>query len=341
MKGRIIATGGAGYIGSHVVAELLGAGYQVVILDNFENAPRDIAERISGLGLPAPEVVEADCRDAAALDAVFAAAPVDAVVHFAGKKSVNESVAEPLLYYEWNVTGALRVLEAMQRHGVGRLVFSSSATVYGTTEDTPIPETAPVRPQSPYGQTKRMIEQVIDDLTRARPGFAAVSLRYFNPVGAYPGGRLGEMPSGEPANLFPYVTQTIVGLRPQVRVFGSDYDTPDGTGVRDYVHVCDLARGHLCALGRLFDADAAGQHRIVNLGTGRGYSVLEVISAFGRACGHEVPHALQPRRPGDVARSVADPGLAAALLDWRARFDLDAMCRDHLEAERRNREVQP
>ena len=339
MTHRIAAIGGAGYIGSHVVAELCAAGHSVVILDNFENAPEDICERIARTGVAAPEVIRGDCRDPDALDALFGRpGGIDAVIHFAGRKSVSESVTLPLLYYDLNVVGALRVLEAMQRHGVRRFVFSSSATVYSNASTPPIAERASTHPVSPYGRTKFFVEQILDDLVRADPIMGAISLRYFNPVGAHSSGHLGEITSGEPANLFPYVTQTIVGIRPHVRVFGRDYDTPDGTGVRDYIHVGDLATGHLGAIEALFADDASGRHETINLGTGRGHSVLEVISAFERVSGGPVSRLMLPRRAGDVAELVADPSHAAARLGWRARIELDEMCRDHLASERRHLE---
>jgi len=334
MRGAILVTGGAGFIGAHVAAALTEAGFGVVILDNFENAERDVADRLAAMGLARPEVVEADVRDAGALDRLFAARRIDAVAHLAGKKAVGESVADPLLYYSANLTGAMTLLEAMARHGVRRLAFSSSATVYGAPERLPIDEGAALGPDNPYGRTKLMIEQMIGDLAVADPGFAAISLRYFNPVGAWRGGLIGERPKGTPNNLFPYIAQTAAGERAQVSVFGADYPTPDGTGVRDYIHVVDLARGHVAALTRLLAADAEPGHRAINLGTGRGYSVLEALAAFGRACGREVPHAIVARRPGDVAACVADPSLAERLLGWRAELGLDDMCADHWAFQR-------
>ena len=254
---------------------------------------------------------------------------VDAVIHLAGKKAVGDSVADPLTYFNDNLNGALSLLRAMAATGVGRLVFSSSATVYGTPDRLPIDESAPTRATSPYGRTKLMIEEIIDDFAASRPDFRAISLRYFNPVGAHASGLIGENPRGTPNNLFPYVMETAAQERPFVRVFGDDYATPDGTGLRDYIHVCDLARGHLAALnGLMLDEEPGVQHRRVNLGTGQGYTVLQVLSAFSRACGRRIPYEIQPRRPGDVAASVADPSLAMRLFGWCAMHGLDRMCRD-------------
>ncbi len=325
----ILATGGAGYIGSHVTAELLAAGWRVVILDDFSNAEREVAARIAALGHGAPAVVEADLRDAAAVDAVFAREPIDAVIHLAGLKAVGESVARPLAYYDVNVGGAGTLLAAMQRHGVARLVFSSSATVYGVPETNPIAEDARLGATSPYGRTKLFIEAMLGDLAAAWPDFAAVSLRYFNPVGAHASGLIGEHPRGVPNNLFPYIAQTAAGLRDRLRIYGDTYPTPDGTGVRDYIHVVDLARGHLAALDFLMRGEGRGANLPINLGCGRGFSVLEAVAAFSRAAGREIPCEIVGPRPGDVAACVADPRRAEALLGWRACFGLDAMCADH------------
>ena len=327
----ILATGGAGYIGSHVVVELLSAGYKVVILDNFENSDRQVAARIPRIATGDVTLVEGDVRNAQVVEEVLRSFRVDAVIHLAGKKAVGESVQDPLLYFGDNLLGAIALFHAMSKAGVPSLVFSSSATVYGTPEILPIDEGAPTGVSSPYGRTKLMIEQMIDDLVVAWPALQAVSLRYFNPVGAHCSGLIGERPCGVPNNLFPYVAQTAAGQRDCLRVFGGDYDTPDGTGVRDYIHVVDLARGHVRAIEMLFRGRPAGsaRHHRINLGSGRGYSVLEVISAFAKASNRSIPHEIVARRPGDAAVSVADPGLAARLLGWRAEFDLDAMCRDH------------
>lgn len=326
--GAVLATGGAGFVGAHVVADLAAAGRPVVVLDDFSNAPRDIGARLDALGASGVTVVAGDVRDASLLDRVISGYRIAAVVHLAGLKSVAESVAVPLIYYEMNVGGALVLLEAMRRHRVRRLVFSSSATVYGVPAATPVAESAPLAPVSPYGRSKAMIEAALADLAAAEPGFAAMSLRYFNPVGAHASGLIGESPTGPPANLFPIVSRTAAGLIERVRVFGTDYPTPDGTGVRDYVHVCDLARGHRMAIDFIEAGESDGRHLAVNLGGGRGTSVFEAIAAFERASGRRVGVERVGRRPGDVAECVADPGLAARLLGWRAEHDLDAMCVD-------------
>jgi len=326
----VLATGGAGYIGSHIAAELMAAGHGVVILDDFSNAGEDAPARIAAIGHGMPLVVAGDIRDPASLDAAFAGRGIDAVIHLAGLKAVGESVAQPLRYFDVNVGGAVALFEAMGRHGVRRLVFSSSATVYGTPETNPIAETAPLAALNPYGRTKLMIEQIIDDLVVARPEMSAVSLRYFNPVGAHSSGLIGESPKGVPNNLFPYIAQTAAGLRDRLRIFGSNYPTPDGTGVRDYIHVVDLARGHLAALDFLLSGgEATGRNLAVNLGCGRGYSVLESVEAFGRAVGRPIPYEIVPRRAGDVAECVADASRAAELFGWRAKRGLDEMCVDH------------
>lgn len=327
----ILATGGAGFIGSHVVVELLQEGYRVVVLDNFENSERDIADRIRQITQSDFTMIEGDVRDPRLVEDVIRAYCVDAVIHLAGKKAVAESVAHPLLYFRDNLMGALSLLTAMQKTGVARLAFSSSATVYGTPERLPIAETAKTGVTNPYGRTKLMIEEIIDDLSTAWGALRAISLRYFNPVGAHRSGLIGESPRGVPNNLFPYVAQTAAGERDRVQVFGGDYDTSDGTGVRDFIHVVDLARGHVRAIDLLLSGAAEEMvgHQRVNLGTGRGYSVKQVIGSFSRACGAAIPFEVVARRPGDAAASLADPGRAAELLGWRARYDLEEMCRDH------------
>lgn len=325
----ILATGGAGYIGSHVVVSLLEAGHRVVILDNFENSDRFTVARIPRIAPGSVVLVEGDVRDQALVTDILHQYHVDAVIHLAGKKAVGESVADPLLYFNDNIGGAVSLLCAMQATGVSKLIFSSSATVYGMTEVMPIDETAATSATNPYGRTKLMIEEIIEDLTVADTDFRAISLRYFNPVGAHSSGLIGENPKGAPNNLFPYVAQTACGLRKEVQVFGSDYDTPDGTGIRDYLHVVDLARGHVAAIDHIFGPMPQNRHQRINLGTGTGYSVLEVLEAFSKACGFQIPHRLAPRRPGDAARSLADPSLAHRLLGWKALHDLDQMCADH------------
>lgn len=329
MSATVLATGGAGYIGSHVVAELLASGHKVVILDDFSNAAEDTPERIAALGHGTPSVVTGDIRDPAALAAAFAFG-IDAVVHLAGLKAVGELVEKPLWYYDVNVGGAVALFDAMLKHDVKRLVFSSSATVYGMPEKNPITEDMPLGATNPYGRTKLMIEEILSDLVVAEPSFAAISLRYFNPVGAHKSGLIGESPKGIPNNLFPYIAQTAAGVRERLRIFGNDYPTPDGTGVRDYIHVVDLARGHLAAIDFLLSGEAAaGQNIAINLGCGRGYSVLESVEAFGRAAGRPVPYEIVGRRAGDIAECVADATRAADLLGWTASLGIDEMCADH------------
>lgn len=324
---KVLVTGGAGYIGSHTVVELVAAGFDVHIVDNFCNSERWILERLAtlcGRGIPHTEL---DLLDEAALQACFAEVRPGAVIHFAALKAVGESVQQPLRYHRNNVGGTLALLQAMQDHGCRHLVFSSSATVYGVPERCPIREDAPLGATNPYGQTKLVMEHVIRDLLAA-PGstLKAAILRYFNPAGAHESGLIGELPRGVPNNLVPFVAQTAAGLREAIQVFGNDYPTRDGTGVRDYIHVVDLAQAHVAALRALRDGEA--REITVNLGTGTGYSVLEVIEAFGRAVGRPIPHRIAPRRPGDVAECWADPALAERLLGWKARRGLDAMCTD-------------
>ncbi|HEX9529622.1 MAG TPA: UDP-glucose 4-epimerase GalE [Acidimicrobiales bacterium] len=344
MSSTVLVTGGAGYIGSHTCLELLGAGHRVVVVDNLSNSSPAAIERVRELAGPgAPELVfvEADLRDTAVLERVVGGAGASSVVHFAGKKAVGESVAQPLDYYDNNFVGTLNLLRAMEGAGVRRLVFSSSCTVYGEPSELPLTEAASRWAFSPYGRTKLFVEEMIQDLVTAQPeaGWRVMLLRYFNPVGAHPSGRIGEDPEGIPNNLMPFVMQVSVGLRDAVRVFGDDYDTVDGTGVRDYVHVMDLAAGHLAALSALernAGPSSSGACTAVNLGTGLGHSVLEVIAAASRAVGRDVPYRVTARRPGDVACVYADPRLAADLLGWRATRSLDDMCRDHWAWQRAN-----
>jgi UDP-glucose 4-epimerase len=335
MTTTVLCTGGAGYIGTHVVAELLAAGHAVTVLDDFSNAEPESLDRVAALGHGQAFLVRGDIRDPEVVDAAFRHRPVDAVIHLAGLKAVGESVAEPVRYWSVNVGGTLALLEAMDRHRVRRLVFSSSATVYGEPETVPIPETAALGPKNPYGHTKLAVERILSDVVVARPAVGAVSLRYFNPVGAHASGLIGENPRGTPNNLFPFVARTAAGLLDRVRVFGNDYPTPDGTGIRDYIHVVDLACGHLAALEFLLAGEGRGCHLAINLGCGRGYSVLEALAAFERAVGRDIPYEVVGRRPGDAAETVADPRRAAALLGWRARLDLEAMCADHWAFQRR------
>jgi UDP-glucose 4-epimerase len=324
--GVTLVTGGAGYIGSHTCVELLGAGHDVVIVDDFSNSSPEALRRIEELGgRPLRAFVQGDVRDAGLLETVFGSHAVEAVIHFAAKKAVGESVAQPLDYYDNNLLGLMRLLRAMDAAACRRIVFSSSATVYGDPASVPIDESFPTTATNPYGWTKLMGERILRDLAVADACWNIVLLRYFNPVGAHSSGRIGEDPDGLPNNLMPYVSQVAAGRLPRLRVFGADYPTPDGTGVRDYIHVVDLAQGHLKALERI---DSLAGVTTLNLGTGRGYSVLEMVRAFEQASGRAVPFDIVDRRPGDVAACWADPGLAAELLGWRAERDLAAMCED-------------
>jgi UDP-glucose 4-epimerase len=324
-KRRVLVTGGAGYIGSHTVLELLQAGWEVVVLDNLSNASTESLRRVERItGREAP-LVRADIRDEDALHTLLRSRRFDAVIHFAGLKAVGESVAQPLAYYDNNVTGTTTLLRALAEADVRRIVFSSSATVYGDPQRVPIAEDAPTGPTNPYGRTKWMIEQMLGDLAAAGPGWSIGILRYFNPVGAHDSGLIGEDPRGVPNNLMPYVSQVAVGRLPRLSVFGGDWPTPDGTGVRDYIHVVDLARGHLAALDRVLGHPGSFT---VNLGTGTGHSVLELVRAFERASAREVPYRIVERRPGDVAACYADPSAAASLLGWRATLGIERMCAD-------------
>jgi UDP-glucose 4-epimerase len=323
----ILLTGGTGYIGSHTCVELMQAGFDTVLLDNLCNSSPVVIERIARLTGKHPAFVEGDIRDRASLDRVFGSHSIDAVVHFAGLKAVGESVANPLRYYSNNVGGSATLFEAMEAHGVRTIAFSSSATVYGLASQVPIPETAPTAPVNPYGHNKLMIEQMIRDIARADPRWRLMCLRYFNPVGAHESGTMGEDPRETPNNLMPYVAQVAVGRLPQLRIFGNDYGTPDGTGVRDYVHVMDLATGHVAAIEQLLGSVPA-RHPVVNLGTGRGHSVLEVVRAFEQASGRTIAWEIAERRPGDVAASYANVRLAREYLSWSARRDLAQMCAD-------------
>ncbi len=323
---RVLATGGLGFIGAHTCVELAREGSRLVIVDNLSNAKPSALARIRELAPGADiEFVQADIRDAAALDRIFSAGDIDAVIHFAGLKAVGESAAKPLEYYDNNVCGTVALLLAMARRGVERLVFSSSATVYGEPERLPLTEDHRLQATNPYGRTKLMIDEIIADHAAARPAFRHATLRYFNPIGAHVSGRIGEDPRGVPNNLLPYLTQVAVGRLPRLRIFGGDYATVDGTGVRDYIHVVDLASGHLAALRYLRSRDRS---ILVNLGTGRGYSVLEVVKAFETATGRKVPYDIVARRPGDSAASYADTSFAARELGWRAKFGIEDMCRD-------------
>ncbi len=322
---RVLVTGGAGYIGSHTCVELLGAGHEVVVVDNLSNSKEEAVRRVREIAGQDLAFHRVDLLDRSGLDRVLQTGPFDAVIHFAGLKAVGESVDEPLRYYRNNVAGTVTLCEALADHGVKTLVFSSSATVYGDPASVPIREEFPLGPTNPYGRTKWMIEEILRDLHAGDPAWRIALLRYFNPVGAHPSGRIGEDPNGIPNNLLPYVSQVAVGKLPELRVFGDDYPTPDGTGVRDYIHVVDLAVGHLRALERL--RTAPGVHTY-NLGTGNGYSVLEIVAAFERACGRPIPYRVTGRRPGDIAECYADPSRARAELGWRAGRGIDEMCAD-------------
>lgn len=321
----ILLTGATGFIGSHTWLSLQTAGLRVIGLDDFSNSSPEVLRRLERLSGQRPVFERADVGNEAALDALFRRHRIDAVVHFAAFKAVGESTARPLEYYRNNLGGLISLTRVMQRHGCRRLVFSSSATVYGQPETLPIREDSPLSTTSPYGATKLMGETILHDLERSEAGWSMALLRYFNPVGAHDSGLIGEAPQGIPNNLMPYVTQVAVGQRETLKVFGNDYDTPDGTGVRDYIHVVDVAEGHLAALQKLLGSPGS---LTVNLGTGRGHSVLEVVKAFERASGRTIPYEFAPRRPGDVAACYADPSRAQELLGWRAVRDLDTMCAD-------------
>lgn len=320
---RVLITGGAGYIGSHTLIALRQAGHEICVIDNFDNSSPEVLVRVAELTGGPFEHHRADIRDTAALDTIMDGFRPDAVIHFAGLKAVGESGQFPLRYYDVNVSGTLRLLEAMDRVGCQRIVFSSSATVYGQPQYLPFDENHPCAPNNVYGRTKHMAEQVLTDWQTARPDSVVVLLRYFNPVGAHPSGRIGEDPRDIPNNLMPFVAQVAVGRRAKLAVFGGDYDTPDGTGVRDYIHVTDLARAHGAALDHA--ARQTGSH-VFNIGTGQGYSVLDMVRAFARASGRDIPYEIVPRRDGDIARSLADPSRANATLGWTAEFGLDDMC---------------
>lgn len=321
----ILITGGAGYIGSHTCLELLAAGRDVVVFDNLSNARQESLRRVAQITGRTPAFVRGDVRDRGALRQLFAEHRVSAVIHFAGLKAVGESVEQPLRYYDNNVSGSVCLVQAMNEAGVRQLVFSSSATVYGAAATMPIREDFPVSATNPYGRSKLMVEDVLRDLGRADDRWQIALLRYFNPVGAHASGLIGESPSGLPNNLMPFLCQVAAGRLPQLAVFGDDYPTPDGTGVRDYIHVVDLALGHLKALDALKRQQGV---LTVNLGTGRGYSVLEMVTAFGRASGRELPYRVAPRRAGDVAECYADPSCAAEVLGWRAERGIEQMCAD-------------
>ncbi len=332
---HILVTGGAGYIGSHTCLELLHDGHDITVVDNLVNSSPESLRRVEELTGKRITLAEIDLRDRSALLDVFrnSRSPVDAVIHFAGLKAVGESVEKPLLYYQNNIIATLVLCEVMSLCGVHAVIFSSSATVYGDPATVPITETFPLSCTNPYGRTKLMTEEILRDLHRADPCFDVVLLRYFNPVGAHPSGRIGEDPHGIPNNLTPYITQVAIGKLDELSVFGDDYPTPDGTGVRDYIHVVDLARGHVKAVDRLADNPGVV---VYNLGTGRGYSVFEMVRAFEQASGKTIPCRIAPRRSGDIASCYADPSKAERELGWKAAYDLADMCRDAWNWQKNN-----
>ncbi len=324
---RILVTGGAGYIGSHTCIELLEQGHEVIVVDNLCNSSRVSLDRVETITGKKVTFYEEDLLDRKALEEIFEHESIDAVIHFAGLKAVGESVAKPLEYYHNNITGTLILCDVMREHKVKNIIFSSSATVYGDPAFVPITEECPKGEiTNPYGQTKGMLEQILTDLHTADPEWNVIILRYFNPVGAHKSGLIGEDPAGIPNNLTPYITQVAVGKLKEVGVFGNDYDTPDGTGVRDYIHVVDLALGHVKALEKM--ASSEPLVRIYNLGTGQGFSVLQMIEAFSKACGKTIPYSIKPRRPGDIAECYADAALAKKELGWEAERGIDEMCED-------------
>ena len=321
----ILVTGGTGYIGSHTCVELIEAGHDVVVFDNLYNSKETALDKVKEITGVRPEFYKADMTVKEELRPIFEENTFDAVIHFAGLKAVGESVAKPLEYYENNLGGTFNLLDLMREYGCKKIIFSSSATVYGVPKSVPITEDFPLSATNPYGRTKLMLEKILTDLTVSDPEWSVVLLRYFNPIGAHESGLIGESPNGIPNNLMPYIMQVAVGKLPELGVFGNDYDTPDGTGVRDYIHVTDLAKGHVAALPKA--AGETGVH-IYNLGTGNGYSVLDIVKAFEAANGVKVPYSIKPRRPGDVAQCYADPKKAREELGWTAKYDLERMCKD-------------
>lgn len=331
---KILVTGGAGYIGSHTCIQLLEAGHEIVVVDNFYNSKYEAVRRIRELSGKDFPFYEADVCDSEAVEKIFSENKIDAIIHFAGLKAVGESVRIPLRYYDNNLTSTLVLLKAMEKHGVKNFVFSSSATVYGNPVSVPITEDFPLSTTNPYGTTKLMIEQILKDIAHADPEFNPIILRYFNPVGAHRSGRIGEDPNGIPNNLVPYITQVAIGKLDHLNVFGGDYPTPDGTGVRDYIHVEDLAAGHVAALKK-FEEPHCGL-KIYNLGTGHGYSVLQIVEAFRKATGKEIPYVITDRRPGDIPECYADPAKAKAELGWEAKKTLADMAEDSWRWQKQN-----
>lgn len=321
----ILVTGGAGYIGSHTCVELLEAGYEVAVMDNFSNSKPDALENIRKITGKEFKFYEADMCDPDAMDRIFAENKIDAVIHFAGYKAVGESCEKPLMYYHNNLFGTVVLCEAMKKYGCTKMLFSSSATVYGNPKTVPIKEDFPLSTTNPYGTTKLMIERILEDVVKANPDWSVVLLRYFNPIGAHKSGLLGESPNGIPNNLVPYIAKVACGQLAQVNVFGNDYPTPDGTGVRDYIHVVDLAKGHVKAIAKVLNSTGVN---VYNLGTGNGYSVLEVIKAYEKACGKPIPYKIAPRRPGDIPTCYADPEKSRKELGWEATMGIEEMCED-------------
>ena len=331
---QILLTGGAGYIGSHTIIELDKAGHSVVVVDNLSNSSPVSLERVGEIIGKEVPFIKADVRDALAMDTVFKQYRIDAVIHFAGLKAVGESVQKPLEYYENNMNATFVLVNAMRNNGCKNIIFSSSATVYGNPAIIPITEECPKGAcTNPYGKTKSMLEEVLSDVQKADPEWNVVLLRYFNPIGAHQSGRIGENPNGIPNNLMPYITQVAVGRRQELGVFGNDYDTPDGTGVRDYIHVCDLAAGHVCALRAI---ERKCGLAIYNLGTGHGYSVLDVVNAFEKVNGVKVPYSIKPRREGDIATCYCNPAKAFKELGWKAQYGIEEMCRDSWNWQKNN-----
>ena len=329
-----LVTGGAGYIGSHTVVELQNAGYEVVVVDNLSNSSRESLKRVEKITGKPVTFYEADILDREALNRIFEKESIESCIHFAGLKAVGESVQKPWEYYENNIAGTLTLLDVMRQHGVKNIIFSSSATVYSGDNEMPLYETSKTGScTNPYGWTKYMCEQILRDYAKTDPEWAVILLRYFNPVGAHPSGLIGEDPKGIPNNLMPYISQTAIGKFEYLRVFGGDYDTPDGTGVRDYIHVVDLARGHVCAIRKL---ETNCGLFICNLGTGKGYSVLDVIHAFEKACGKKLPYVIEARRPGDIAECYADPSKAKRELGWVAEYGIEEMCADSWNWQKKN-----
>lgn len=322
---KVLVTGGTGYIGSHTVVELLENGAEVAVIDNLVNSSKESLNRVSEITGKSPAFYEGDIRDEALLNEIFSKEQPDAVIHFAGLKAVGESTQKPLEYYENNIIGTLTLVRAMENAGCRNMIFSSSATVYGKPETVPINENAKTSVTNPYGRTKLMIEEMLKDIHAADSRWNIILLRYFNPIGAHKSGKIGEDPAGIPNNLLPYIAKVAIGKLDHVNVFGDDYDTPDGTGVRDYIHVVDLAKGHVKALEKINENPGL---KVYNLGTGNGYSVLDMVKAFSKACGRDLPYVIGPRRPGDIDVCYADSGLAFKELGWKAELGIEEMCED-------------